>query len=453
MFEKLHARVGDLWWHSAMIFIACRSGDVIQAFIGLWLVPKYVGPEELGAVLPLQYLSGLFAVPLSILAVVFSKFVNTYATHGEYGKVKSFIRDVIIAASIIFIFCIAGAYFIIPHFYDRMHISAGSLTILILAVGFTANLSQLFTNALQGLKQFKAMTIVNLISAPIRLITMLIAMPIRALSGYILGQATPPASTSIVAAFAIHRELRSTPIDTSWRRDIPDILRYLWPVAIYTAFITLFSTISATVYRQRLPEIESAAYYLISRFAEIAGYMGLSMMVVLFPMASEAHEKGKEETKTLWHTIMATAAISVTLALFFSVTGSSIFNLTETWKTYLPYVNLLPWTTLIVGAGTIIGAIVSYEMACRRFELPLFIVAFNLVLTIILVSFTGWGFYRGILPAPLVDWMGTHNLASLTRLTWFSGISAMIQLFILTPIIACRAQKSRYKQNSNLRDT
>jgi len=34
--------VGDLWWYSAMIFLACRFGDIINAFIGLWLVPKYI---------------------------------------------------------------------------------------------------------------------------------------------------------------------------------------------------------------------------------------------------------------------------------------------------------------------------------------------------------------------------------------------------------------------------
>jgi len=41
LLNRIHTRVGDLWWYSAMILIACRSGDVIQAFIGLWLVPKY----------------------------------------------------------------------------------------------------------------------------------------------------------------------------------------------------------------------------------------------------------------------------------------------------------------------------------------------------------------------------------------------------------------------------
>ena len=78
MLKELHKKTGDFWWYSILIFTACRSGDIIQAFIGLWLVPRYVGQDELGVVLPLQQLCGLFAVPLSVLAVVFSKYVNTY---------------------------------------------------------------------------------------------------------------------------------------------------------------------------------------------------------------------------------------------------------------------------------------------------------------------------------------------------------------------------------------
>ena len=422
-----------------MIFIACRSGDIIQAFIGLWLIPRYIGKEELGAVIPLQQITSLFAIPLSIIAIVFSKFVNTYATRGEHGKVKCFIRDVLITASLIFLICIVAARLVIPHFYERLRIASGSLTLLILAAGFTGSISQLFTNALQGLKQFNVLTIVNLISAPIRLVTLIVAMPFRALSGYILGQTTPSASTSIIAAFTLSKRLQHIQIDTTWRRNIPTMLHYLWPVAIYTITVTLCSTISATVYRQRLMEIESAAYYLISRLSEIAGYVGLSMMVVLFPIAAEAHEKGKEDTTPLYHTLIAIGSTSIVLSLVFAIAGQPLFNLIETWRTYTPYVNLLPWTTLIMGAGAAIGAITSYEMACRRFAVPFFIAIFSFLITLILVSFTGWEFYRGLLPDNIVDWMANHNLTDLTRITWLNGISAFLQIFILLLLISYRS--------------
>ena len=87
--------------------------------------------------------------------------------------------------------------------------------------------------------------------------------------------------------------------------------------------------------------------------------------------------------------------------------------------------------------------VVSYEMACRRFGIPFFIIIFNLLITTILVSFTGWDFYRGILSDSLIAWIATHNLSNLTRLTWFNGISATIQLIILFIVISYRTKSKK----------
>ena len=87
-FHRLRAKCGDFWWYSILIFIACRSGDAIQAFIGLWLVPHYVPQSELGAALPLLQIGGAFGLPLSILIIPFSRWLTLYAARGEYGKVK-----------------------------------------------------------------------------------------------------------------------------------------------------------------------------------------------------------------------------------------------------------------------------------------------------------------------------------------------------------------------------
>lgn len=439
--RNLKEKAGDLWWYSAMIFLACRTGDVIQAFIGLWFVPKYVGPSELGAITPIQQLGSLFTIPLAALTVAFTKYVNTYAARKEYGKVKSFIRDTISSSMFVFIFCIAAAYFILPQFYSRLNIASGSLTILILASGLIGNISQLFTCALQGLKKFKAITVVNFISAPIRLVTLIIFMPFRALSGFVLGQTTPAATSSIICALSLRRELADVTIDTSWRRDIPTILRYLLPIGIYLGFSTLFGTISNTIYRQRLPEIESAAYYMLSRFADIASYVGTSMVFVLFPLAAEAHENGKENPSILKHTILATAAVTLLLSIVFALTSNRIFSLSETWSIYRPYAHLLPWITVISGAGSIIGMTISYEMACRRFKFAFVITAFSAFVTFIIASFTGYEFYRNILPDAIVNWMSVHNLSSLERLIWFHIASAAIQLAVIKFHILRKAEK------------
>ena len=35
LLDRLHARVGDLWWYSAMIFLACRAADALNVFVGI----------------------------------------------------------------------------------------------------------------------------------------------------------------------------------------------------------------------------------------------------------------------------------------------------------------------------------------------------------------------------------------------------------------------------------
>ncbi len=429
--DKLRVRVGDFWWYSIMIFLACRSGDVIQAFTGLWLVPKYVGPEELGAVLPLQQLCGLFAVPLTAFATVFTKYVNTYAARGEYGKVKSFIIDVLLASIAVFAVCIVAAYFLLPHFYLRLNVTAGMLTVLILASGFIGNISQLFTNALRGLKKFDTLAIISFIGSPIRLITLLVAMPFRALSGYIVGQTTPPATSALIAAFSLRKDLASTPTDTSWRKDLPIIFRYFLPILIYLAFNTLFNSISATIYRQRLPEIESAAYYILSRFAEISTYVGASMIVVLFPLAAEAHEKAQEDTTALRKTIGGIVISTSALAIVFASTARWAFSLIDTWSTYQSFTHLLPIMTISVGASTILSAIYSYETACRRFGFSGFLLAVNALWIAFLFLFTGYGFFRGFLPDGFIDWIASTKMASLKNLTWAQLITTLLQVSAL----------------------
>ncbi len=48
IFQRLHARLGDLWWYTILLFVAQRFSDVINLFVRLWLVPKYVPQSKLG---------------------------------------------------------------------------------------------------------------------------------------------------------------------------------------------------------------------------------------------------------------------------------------------------------------------------------------------------------------------------------------------------------------------
>ncbi len=443
MLQRLHARLGDFWWYSLMLFAACRSGDAIQAFIGLWLVPRYVGPEELGAVIPLQSLAGFLTAPLAIVAVVFSKYVSVYATRGEFGKVKGFIRDVFSATAVLFAVCFGAAYLVVPFFYERLRVVSGSLTLLVLLCGLMGNVSTIVTSAQQGLKRFRTMSAMSLLGAPIRLATLLVAMPYRALSGYILGQTTPNAATSLLSAIDLRRALRPYAPDASWRRDLPAILRCFWPYALCSAVSCLSGAMTATVYRQRLPEIESAAYYMLTRFSDIVSFVAATVGFILFPLASEAHERGREDRSLMTRTILATLGGAFALALVFWCAAGPLFSLTETWRAYAPYTPLLPVLALSTGFGLSTGIVANYEFACGRIGATAVNTALNAAWTALLVAFTGADFFAGVLPPGAIAAM---HAARLDRLGNLVACTLVFQTLLLGALLLLARRAERQAQ-------
>ena len=188
MVRKFRVRLGDLWWYTLLLFAAQRLGDVINMFVGLWLVPKYVPQSELGAVLPLSQFVSFIGIPLAIVATPFSKFLLDYGARGEYGKIKSLVRDVFICTGCLALLTLLFAYVCLPFLFARMRVPVGSLGVLIVAVSILSSVSSVFSSAVQGLKLYSATVLFNVLAAPLRLVLMLVFMPFRPLSGYFVGQ-------------------------------------------------------------------------------------------------------------------------------------------------------------------------------------------------------------------------------------------------------------------------
>ena len=184
LLDKLHARLGDFWWYSLILFCACRAADLLNAFVGLWLVPRYVDPSELGAVTPLGNFAGLLALPVAVFANTFRNEVSRLSINQEFGKLKTLMRSVFIAAGVFLFVAIIVARFTLPMFLERIRIVEGSLGLIIIATSFITAVAPVFTNTIQALKKFKANAVMNLLGAPLRLLTMLVAMPFRPLAGY-----------------------------------------------------------------------------------------------------------------------------------------------------------------------------------------------------------------------------------------------------------------------------
>ena len=426
MFAKLHAKLGDFWWYSLMLFCACRAADVLNAFVGLWLVPKYVDPSELGAVLPLANFAGLLALPVAVFANTFRNEVSSLSLNGEFGKLKSLMRSVFIAAAVFIVLAVLISHILLPHFLHRIRIAEGLLGFAILMTAFVNAIAPIFTNTIQALRKFKACSLMNIAGAPLRLLTMLIAMPLRPLTGYFIGQGASPAFNILSALFCLKKEL-SAEAEPYWTREnIRTFARLFLIFLISGATGSLATVIESTVLRQQLPNLDSAGYYMATRFSDISAFLYNTLVFTLFPFTARLAAQGKDMRPLIFKAAAATVVFSSLVAAPFFFYGSRILALLPHGGDYSAYGWVIPWQIGISTLGALTGLYVTAEVSANRFGFMKWMVPLDLIYPALLLAVTGYGYFVDYLPVSWSTFLSEHNIRSLdTMLWWITAINAV----------------------------
>lgn len=444
IFQQFHSKLGDFWWYSILMFAAMRCGDVINAMVGLWLVPKYVSLEELGAVMPLMQFTAFIGFPMAVLMTVFSRYIALFKAQGEDGRAKSAVKWFIGIAVALNVASGLFAIFLMPHFFERIRVVKGSLGVLVLAAGLLGAISPVFSRALQGLKKFNTITVLNLLGAPIRLVVMLVALPFRALSGYMLGQCAPSAFGIGVSSWVLWKNLgKSVKSELFWKGCGREFLRYFLLVFLSLGIGSVSAFVMPLVIRQRLPEVDSAAYYMITRFAELATYASVTLAFVMFPMVSEAHAKGQKSLKLFLYTSAGSVGFGVLASLVLWVFGHFIFELIPTCRPYVGYVPDMAFLALTMSLAMACGNFTDYEFACNRFAFLWWSLPLAVLQTLLVVCFSGYTFFYGRLPASVVDWMGSLHIATLRNLIWVMFAFVVIRIVIIAVQLTIRQLRQR----------
>ena len=441
LFTQLHARLGDLWWYTSLLFVVQRFGDIINMFVGMWLVPRYVPQAELGAVLPLTQFVSLVGLPLGVIAIPFMKYLNLYAEKGEYGKVKSLLRDAFVWTGGLAVVTFLIACYLLPVLFARVRVPVGSLGMLIVAVSILGAVSVIFQNAVQGLKLYSATVWFNALVAPVRLVLMLVFMPFRALSGYFVGQGAAPGVMVLGALWVLRKRLgRSVKAQPYWREDGRAMIRYAIPIAALTIVSVAFSFVDSLIIRHRLSDFESAGYYIISRFSEITSYFGMVFMVFLFPMVASRVANAKDPKDILVKTLYGSTLSGLLFAFFLFFAGSFILGLQDIWNAYQPLVPHMVWLCILNVFLMLNAAFSTYESARGRFRFLWYVIPITVVKGVSLYLLTGYTFFAGILPPGVIRAIDEFNPNRLSfLLAVFIVAQALIcACFFMDVFVACK---------------
>jgi len=335
------------WLNAALLFLAMRSADALNAVTGLWLVPRGLDEGALGAVLPLTAFGAALAVPAGVLSTVFSRTLCRAAVNGDFAVVRGLLRDAL-GASLLFLGLALGLSAAAMPWLCRIlrtpHAPAGYLAV---GSGLLAAFVPLVLSALQALGKFGALSAASLLAAPARFAAMALLLPLAGLSGYFLGQ-TAPLAVQLAVALAVLWPLLRGNASRAWRAEAPEMARYGLRAGVGALAGAAQGMAAAFAIRHALPEADSAGYYVLSRFAEIATYCGGTLGAVLFPYAVAASERGEDSARLRNGVFFAMLGGGALLALLFLALLPPLFRLLPGCAPYAPAAPLGAYLTLAV---------------------------------------------------------------------------------------------------------
>ena len=433
LLSRIHAKLGDLWWYAILLFVVQRFGDVINMFVGLWIVPKYVPMEELGAVLPLTNVVSLIGIPLAVVSTPFLKFVAVFAEKRELGKAKALIRDAFIGTGIFGLLSILVAYFILPFFFERLRVPNGCLALLLLVVTVLTAVSNISLNAVSALKMFSQTVWYSTIAAPLRLLMMVALMPFRALSGYVVGGAAVPIVNIVGPLLALRKFFKSgIKSEPYWHEYGRSILMYTWPLVVMTALGAVSGNLDMLVIRHRLCDFESAGYYMITRFSDIAMQIGAAFTAFLLPMLAGKDGNDSESRKLAFQSLFGVMGVGLLLTAALHLFGGSLLRLKSEWATYAPLAPQMTAMSLNSTLAMTTSCLTSVFIARGRFAFLWYCLGIGLGKSVLVYALCGITFFQGILPQGWIDAVLSFNPCRLTFV-----IEANLAVSALTLILLC----------------
>ena len=359
-----------------------RAADVLNLAGGMWLVPKYVAPEDLGAVLPLTSFATLAAIPVFAIAMAALRESSRLRAVGHDRQLRSFIRGVFAAVGIGAVLVLAVTAAVLPHFIVRFRVSDSLSGYLAVTAAFLGCVSPVYLDQLQAAKRFGRVGVIEISAAALRLGVMAVIMPFRALAGYFAGSVVKPLVQILGSAISVWR---ATPRAAA--EDIPywtrsNLLRLTKTFSLLLPYLALpmfVSWMENDLIRTLLPAEDSAGYYMATRISDLMNYVTYPIMFVMFPYVTDRALHGESYRKMTLDCCGVIVIIALAMALISYFFGTEIIALLPNGENYGAYAKHLPTLILFMAFGAGQSIITNAEVAAGRFSFLWWLVPLNVV--------------------------------------------------------------------------
>ena len=392
-----------------LLFLALRVGDFVGVAAGMWFVPRYVSPEDIGAVLPVTSFATFLSLPMFALAMAVMKESAWLSAEGARGKVKSLLVGVFAAVAATMALVLAAAWAAMPRFLSAMRVSDASVGFLVVAAAFLGCVAPVYTDALQSLKRFRSLAAVEVAGAVVRFLTMAAVMPVKALAGYFAGQAALPAFRMAGSVLALKGDF-SVKVVPYWDHAAARRLGAAFAaILVYQGVPMAAALVEQSVLRTGLSPADSAGYYMASRFSDFLHYLTFPLLLVMFPYTAGAAQRGEPHRPFVLKCAAVALAVAAAMAVVYALWGRSLMGLMPHGGDYAEYAGYMPWLVLITVATTCQVFYTNAEVSAGRYGFLWWLVPMHVVYPAALWLAVSRGMVADL--GTMLAWFGAASLA------------------------------------------
>lgn len=365
-------------FHALWVFVALRLGDAVNVAAGMWFVPKYVSPGEIGAVLPLTTFATFLSLPLFAFAMTVMKESAYLHSLREKERLKSLLTGAFAVAGAFALASLAAASLILPRFLDAVGITGRGAGFAVVAAALLGCVAPVYTDALQATRRFKSLGVIEVMSSLARFGVMVVLMPVKALLGYFAAQAAQPVFRIVASLAALRNELgeKGAPY---WNRRT--LKRFAGAFAMILAYQTLpmgVALLEQYVIRTSMTAGDSAGYYMVSRFSDFLYYLTLPLILVSFPYTAVAADRA-ERMKYVRACSIVTLGVAALAAVVYALAGGRLLSLMPNGADYAAYAFMMPHLVLITALSSVQVFFTNAEVSAGRFGFFKWFVPLHLV--------------------------------------------------------------------------
>ncbi len=412
--QTIKSRLGPLWWYSALQFVFSKIENLVNLFVGAFLMVDLVGQDDLGVVVPFKMIIAFAALPMGVLTRTAVKFINAFHVGEQKGEVKALLRDLGAVALVLSIFSVLVLWLGQGPFQARLKFEDPRIYWVMVATLVVSLWMPVLAVAAQGLMRFRHMILSSVVRPLVYLVLMLILLKQFQLMGYLMAMLGASCAVLLYLLWSIRAYIgpgvRALSYGAEWGR----IRRYGVNVGSVTLLLGFAAIIEPLTIRHFASRVDSAAYYVAFMFGQIPLYLSAAFTPFLFPLVSQRFERGEKTDHMLIQSVVAMLVIGVPLLVFFIFGGRWLLGLRLSWSQYVSYAPLL-WKIGVVSIlQSLLIAFMAHQHACNRFRHVQWFVGVLVLEIVLLYFFMGWHELRGVVPGELwetVQEVVQHKLA------------------------------------------